>query len=117
MATRGKPSSPMVLVAAMAIQNAAHRIHLGTAPPSTLMTGTTTQIMIDLADIVHAPTVENVSAPGARLLAMSTNVAVFAAGCAAAALLYAHVGVWCFVVPPVLGIVTPFLRTPAGKSP
>jgi uncharacterized membrane protein YoaK (UPF0700 family) len=107
----------MVLVAAMAIQNAAHRIHLGTAPPSTLMTGTTTQIMIDLADIVHAPTVENVSAPGARLLAMSTNVAVFAAGCAAAALLYAHVGVWCFVVPPVLGIVTPFLRTPAGNSP
>jgi uncharacterized membrane protein YoaK (UPF0700 family) len=30
----------MVLVAA--IQNAAHRIHLGNAPPSTLMTGTTT---------------------------------------------------------------------------
>jgi uncharacterized membrane protein YoaK (UPF0700 family) len=36
----------MVLVAAMAIQNATHRIHLGSAPPSTLMTGTTTQIMI-----------------------------------------------------------------------
>ena len=30
----------MVLIAAMAIQNAAHRIHLGSAPPSTLMTGT-----------------------------------------------------------------------------
>jgi len=98
----------MVLVAAMAIQNAAHRIHLGTAPPSTLMTGTTTQIMIDLADMVHAPTMENVSAPGARLLAMSTNVAVFAAGCAAALLYahvgYAHVGAFCFVVPPVLAI-------------
>jgi hypothetical protein len=67
--------------------------------------------------MVHAPTVENVSAPGARLLVMSTNVIVFATGCAAAALLYAHVGVSCFVVPPVLGIVTPFLRTPAGKSP
>jgi uncharacterized membrane protein YoaK (UPF0700 family) len=107
----------MVLVTAMAIQNAAHRIHLGTAPPSTLMTGTTTQIMIDLADIVHPPTVENVSAPRVRLLAMSTNVAVFAAGCAAAALLYSHVGVWCFVVPPVLGTITPFLHTPAGKSP
>src|SRR6202035_3298197 len=79
----------MVLVAAMAIQNAAHRIHLGTAPPSTLMTGTTTQIMIDLADMAHAPTAENVSAPSARLLAMSTNIAVFAAGCATAALLYA----------------------------
>jgi len=29
----------MVLIAAMAMQNAAHRIHLGSAPPSTLMTG------------------------------------------------------------------------------
>jgi uncharacterized membrane protein YoaK (UPF0700 family) len=41
----------LVLVAAMAIQNAVHRIYLGSAPPSTLMTGTTTQIMIDLADL------------------------------------------------------------------
>ncbi len=41
----------MTFVAAMAIQNAAHRIHLGSAPPSTLMTGTTTQLMIDLADV------------------------------------------------------------------
>jgi uncharacterized membrane protein YoaK (UPF0700 family) len=38
----------MVLVAAMAVQNEVHRVHLGNAPPSTLMTGTTTQIMIDL---------------------------------------------------------------------
>src|SRR5215470_2611541 len=30
----------MMLVAAMAVQNATHRIHLGSAPPSTLMTGT-----------------------------------------------------------------------------
>src|SRR5262245_59541488 len=41
----------MVLVAAMAIQNAVHRIYLGSAPPSTLMTGTTTQNMMDLADL------------------------------------------------------------------
>src|SRR5712675_3528916 len=41
----------MTLVSAMAIQNAAQRIHLGAAPPTTLMTGTTTQIMIDSADV------------------------------------------------------------------
>jgi uncharacterized membrane protein YoaK (UPF0700 family) len=41
-------STGMVLVAAMAVQNAVHRIYLGSAPPSTLMTGTTTQIMMDL---------------------------------------------------------------------
>jgi uncharacterized membrane protein YoaK (UPF0700 family) len=100
----------MVLVAAMAIQNAAHRIHLGTAPPSTLMTGTTTQIMIDLADMMHAPRPNGTERPGSRLLGMSANIAVFAAGCAAAALLYARVGVWCFVVPPVFGIAALFLR-------
>ncbi len=43
----------MTLVAAMAIQTTAHRIHLGSAPPTTMMTGTTTQIMIDIADVVR----------------------------------------------------------------
>jgi len=100
----------MVLVAAMAIQNAAHRIHLGSAPPSTLMTGTTTQIMIDLADMLQTPRRETVDRPGSRLLGMSTNIAVFAAGCAAAALLYARVGVWCFVVPPLFAGAALFMR-------
>ena len=106
----------LVLVAAMAIQNAAHRIHLGSAPPSTLMTGTTTQIMIDLADMIQTPKSEAAERPGARLLRMSTNIAVFAAGCAAAAILYAHIGVWCFVVPPVLGFVALFLRMAAAEN-
>ena len=108
----------MVLVAAMAIQNAAHRIHLGSAPPSTLMTGMTTQIMIDLADMIQAPKSENAEHPGARLLRMSTNIAVFAAGCAAAAVLYARFSVWCFVVPPALGFAALFLRmAAAGNDP
>ena len=106
----------MVLVAAMAIQNAAHRIHLGTAPPSTLMTGTTTQIMIDLADMIQALRQAKAERPGARLLKMSTNILVFAAGCAAAALLYAHVGVWCFVVPPALGAAALFLRAGGNEA-
>jgi len=67
----------MVLVAAMAIQNAVHRVHLASAPPSTLMTGTTTQIMLDIADRIyprHGAQVER-----ARLIRMSINVVVFAA--------------------------------------
>lgn len=100
----------MVLVSAMAIQNAAHRIHLGSAPPSTVMTGTTTQIMIDLADMLQAPEPED-GAPGPRLLRMSTNVLVFAVGCAAAALLYAHIGPWCFLLPPFLGAAALLLHT------
>jgi len=62
----------MVLVVAMATQNAFHRVHLGSAPPSTIMTGTTTQVMIDLGDRIYAP-----KGPGAqvssRLLRMSTT--------------------------------------------
>ncbi|WP_376706275.1 DUF1275 family protein (plasmid) [Mesorhizobium sp. ISC25] len=45
----------MTLVTAMAIQNGLHRAHLSNLPPTTLMTGTTTQIMIDLADLMSAP--------------------------------------------------------------
>lgn len=93
----------MVLVAAMAIQNAVHRIYLGSAPPSTLMTGTTTQIMIDLADMIYARDNMPAGQIRSRVAMMSKNVIIFAVGCAAAALLYAHYNVWCFVVPPILG--------------
>ena len=99
----------MVLVAAMAIQNAVHRVHLGSVPPSTLMTGTTTQIMLDLADRIYARTGETAQ-PTSRLARMSTNIVVFALGCGAAALLYVRLGVWCFVVPPVLAILVLALR-------
>src|SRR5262245_35496049 len=91
----------MMLVAAMAVQNATHRIHLGSAPPSTLMTGTTTQIMIDLADMLRGPTGQS-DGSGQRLGRMSTNILAFALGCAAAALLCARFGMWCFLVPPTL---------------
>jgi uncharacterized membrane protein YoaK (UPF0700 family) len=103
----------MVLVAAMAIQNAVHRIHLGSAPPSTLMTGTTTQIMIDLADMLRGPTAQ-MDGSGPRLARMSTNILAFALGCAVAALLYARFGVWCFLAPPILAATALFVR--AGMS-
>jgi uncharacterized membrane protein YoaK (UPF0700 family) len=94
----------MVLVAAMAVQNALHRMHLGSVPPSTLMTGTTTQIMIDMADLIYAtPAMQNRS--GSKLGPMALNVVVFALGCGTAALLFLRFGVWCFVVPPLLGLL------------
>jgi uncharacterized membrane protein YoaK (UPF0700 family) len=99
----------MVLVAAMAIQNAVHRVHLGSVPPSTLMTGTTTQIMLDLADRIYTRTGETAQ-PTSRLARMSTNIVVFAIGCGAAALLFMRFGVWCFVVPPVLAVFSLILR-------
>jgi uncharacterized membrane protein YoaK (UPF0700 family) len=96
----------MVLVSAMAIQNAVHRIHLGSAPPTTLMTGTTTQIMIDLADMMQGSPPETRTAARARLRRMVVSVVSFAVGCLLAAFLYGTVQVWCFLFPALLAAVT-----------
>jgi uncharacterized membrane protein YoaK (UPF0700 family) len=95
----------MTLVSAMAIQNAAHRIHLGSAPPSTLMTGTTTQIMIDIGDMIRGVPGAARDAVRSRLRRMCVIVASFAAGAAAAALLFNAIGSWCFALPPVVALL------------
>src|SRR5277367_4767387 len=95
----------MVLVSAMAIQNAAHRIHLSSSPPTTLMTGTTTQLMIDAADAIRGLSPETRESTYQRMRHMSVAVLTFAVGAAAAALLFASVGTWCFVVPPVVALI------------
>jgi uncharacterized membrane protein YoaK (UPF0700 family) len=108
----------MALVAAMAIQNAINRIHMGTLPPTTIMTGNTIQMMIDIADLVRGVPVESRPAIRLRLSRMSSSVAAFALGCAVAALLYAKTGVWCFAIPPVLAACTLWLgeSVPEKKS-
>jgi uncharacterized membrane protein YoaK (UPF0700 family) len=95
-------STGMTLVAAMAIQNAIHRIHMGSLPPTTIMTGNTIQIMIDLADLLRGVPADARGAIQLRLSRMSSSVTAFALGCAAAALIYAKQGVWCFAIPPVV---------------
>jgi uncharacterized membrane protein YoaK (UPF0700 family) len=102
-------STGMVLVAAMAIQNAIHRIHMGALPPTTIMTGNTIQIMIDLADLLRGVPTAASAALRLRLSRMSISVTAFAAGCAAAALIYAKQGVWCFVLPPLIAACTLWL--------
>lgn len=94
-------ATAMVLVAAMAIQNAAHRVHLGAAPPSTLMTGSTTQLMLDLADVIGARH-EGRPAVLARMRSTAVSIGVFAVGCVAAAFAFAVAHMWCFAIPPVL---------------
>jgi hypothetical protein len=73
------------------------------------MTGTTTQVMIDLADRIYPPK-ETQSQTGARLVQMSTNILIFAIGCGAAALLYSRIGVRCFMVPPLVGSLQLIVR-------
>lgn len=92
----------LMLIAAMATQNALHRVHLTKSPPSTLMTGTTTQIMIDLGEMIAGVNGENTAAARARVLRMSVSVGAFALGCGLAAAAYIVSPSWCFVLPPVL---------------
>jgi uncharacterized membrane protein YoaK (UPF0700 family) len=102
----------MTLVAAMAIQNAANRIHLGAAPPTTIMTGTTTQMMIDIADLTRGVPGVAGDALRSRLRRMGVAVVSFAAGAAAGALLFKAIGSWCFALPPVVA----FLARITAKS-
>lgn len=96
----------MALVGAMAVQNAVHRIHLASAPPTTLMTGTTTQIMIDVVDLAKGVAAEQLGTTRTRLSRMIVSVVAFGLGCGAAALIYAFASVWCFVLPPLLAVGT-----------
>jgi uncharacterized membrane protein YoaK (UPF0700 family) len=109
----------MTFVAAMSVQNAVHRIHLGSAPPTTLMTGTTTQVMIDIADLMQANAAATPDHGGSRLFRMSASVACFAAGCGTAALLYAHVNVWSFALAPVVAAMALLVRAgfPTQENP
>lgn len=100
----------LLMVAAMATQNAAHRLHLSGTPPSTVMTLTTTQIMLDVADMVQRPPPESRAAIRSRLQRFGLSVVMFALGCAGAALVYARLSVWCFLLPPLLGLAAVRLR-------
>jgi uncharacterized membrane protein YoaK (UPF0700 family) len=104
----------MTLVAAMAIQTTAHRIHLGSTPPTTMMTGTTTQIMIDIADLLRGAKPEEKAAMKARLGRMGVAVGGFAFGCALAAALFMLAGMACFLLPPVLALAGILMHT--GKT-
>lgn len=96
----------MTLVAAMAIQNAIHRVHLAKAPPTTLMTGTSTQIMLDVADLLSGAAPEKRAEIYGRLTKMAPSVGAFILGCLMSALLYMAFGLQLFILPPLIALVT-----------
>jgi len=107
----------MTLVSAMAIQNAANRIHFASAPPTTIMTGTTTQIMIDIADMIRGVPGVARDAVRSRLRRMGVTAVSFAAGAAAGALLFNVVGSWCFALPPVVAFLARIAAKLSPSSP
>jgi len=95
----------MLLVSAMAIQNGAHRVHFAKSPPSTLMTGTTTQVMLDVADLLSGADGETRKAAQARVRTLSAALVTFAAGCGIAALLYSVIRQQSFFVPAAVALL------------
>jgi uncharacterized membrane protein YoaK (UPF0700 family) len=76
-----------------------------------IMTGNVTQAMIDVVDLLRGLPPQD---PARRRLAgMAANILGFAIGCAAAALLFVWLNMWCFMVPPLLALLAVML-TPAG---
>lgn len=96
----------VVLVAAMAIQNALHRIFFPKDPPTALMTGSTTQIMLDFADLLKNDLPADARATARkRSLNLLKSVIIFSAGCAIAALASAYFGMKAFIVPPLVAML------------
>ncbi|MPT25084.1 MAG: DUF1275 domain-containing protein [Starkeya sp.] len=102
----------MTLVSAMALQNALHRTHLTDAPPSTVMTGTITQLLVDVAHVWKPHPGAEPGVVRERLRRFGLFLASFVAGCAVAAALYLLVGVWCFLVPPLVAVVEIYVLPP-----
>ncbi len=96
-------------IAAMALQNAVQRVHLSSLPPTTLMTGSTTQATLDAVDLLTGAS-ENAAQTRARLTRLASSILCFAAGCAASAALYWLIGFWCLALAVAVGGAAALVR-------
>ncbi len=116
------PDTPIALfagfagIAAMALQNALQRVHFASAPPTTIMTGNTTQATIDAVDLLVAPEPEKVPQTRARFARVALSIVYFAAGCAASATLFWLVGFWCLALAVVVGVAAAVMRIETASS-
>jgi uncharacterized membrane protein YoaK (UPF0700 family) len=97
-------------IAAMALQNAVQRVHLADLPPTTLMTGSTTQATIDAVDLLIGTDPASAAQIRTRFGRLSLSILYFAGGCALAAVLFWLVGFWCLLVPVSVGAVAAWMR-------
>ena len=83
-------------VAAMGVQNAASRTVFSALSPTTMMTGNTTQIVLDLTDLFRR---EADPAARTRLIKTAPPVAAFAAGALLGGAGYVAIGFWALLGP------------------
>ena len=118
------PNTPAALlagfsgIAAMAVQNAVQRVHFASLPPTTMMTGTTVQATLDAVDLLTGAEPAQAAVVRTRFRRFALTLICFAAGCAAAAVLYAYVGFWCLAVAVIVGATaaTMALSLPAHQA-
>ncbi len=97
-------------VSAMAIQNAVQRVHLASLPATTIMTGNTTQAVLDAVDLLRGVKTDEAAAVRARLGRTLGSILYFACGCGVAATLYLWIGFWCLAVPVAVGAASALIR-------
>jgi uncharacterized membrane protein YoaK (UPF0700 family) len=97
-------------IAAMAIQNGIQRVHFGNLPPTTLMTGNTTQATLDAVDLLRGAEGDQTAAVRARFYRTIRSIFFFATGCAIAAALYAWIGFWSLALPVAVGAASAIIR-------
>jgi len=100
----------------MAIQNAVQRVHFASIPPTTLMTGNTTQAVLDAVDLLGGMEGDTALAVRGRLMRTLRGIFWFAGGCAIAALLYYLAGFWCLAVPVAVAAATVIVRPEAAST-
>jgi uncharacterized membrane protein YoaK (UPF0700 family) len=111
-----EPDSPAALltafagVAAMAMQNGLQRVHFASLPPTTLMTGSTTQATMDAIDLLIGADPDLVAQTRGRFVRLALSIVYFAAGCAVAAVTYWLVGFWCLAIAVAVGLVVALLH-------
>jgi uncharacterized membrane protein YoaK (UPF0700 family) len=89
----------MMGVAAMAVQNAASRLVFTNHVPTTVMTGNTTQAVIDLIDMHRSGAPDLSASARQRLKLMLPGIAGFAMGAVAGAYGYIFLSFWCLLIP------------------
>jgi len=97
-------------IAAMSIQNGVQRVHFASLPPSTIMTGNTTQAVLDAVDLLRGMKSEESAAVWARFRRTLASIVYFACGCGVAAAFYAWLGFWCLAVPVAVGAASAIIQ-------
>ena len=97
-------------IAAMALQNGFQRVHFSELPPTTIMTGNTTQATIDAIDLFRGGPRTHAKAIRTRFRQLGLSILCFAAGCAVSAVLYWLFGFWNLVVAVLVGASAAVIR-------